>query len=209
MSSRAVSRRANNTDHVDVIATEDSTVDSDSSSDASSSSDCDSSYDATTDPSVPPEDGTCHFMRLPAELRLTIAELLLGDLFDVCKLGLLPLFVRPPPTQDFISLLQIDRTSRLEAVDLCTRLTEDSARVVDHTPTWPILQHKHRGPHGRIQGKHKKILRILRSVKLSTEGRHYRPRGKNDALSEDQILETRLQGRKRRPEWFAWRAELT
>jgi hypothetical protein len=65
-----------------IAAANDSSGDNDdipSDGNDTSSDDNGSFYDAATDPSVPPKDGDCHFMRLPPELRLNITELLLND----------------------------------------------------------------------------------------------------------------------------------
>jgi hypothetical protein len=82
-----------------------------------------SSSRVATDPSVPPTDGTCHFMKLPTELRLTFAEHIFEDFFTRLTLGLYPPFFmngesRLPYTQELFSVLHVNRAFRLESIEL-------------------------------------------------------------------------------------------
>jgi hypothetical protein len=131
----------------------------------------------STDPSVPPTDGTCHFMKLPIELRLTIVEHIFEDLFTRLTLGLYPPFLtigesRLPYTQELFSVLHVNRAFRLESIELCTILATHSAQEVVRHPPGDIIQQRYQTiriqPHEQLKSKHKKILKILQKAKVST-----------------------------------------
>lgn len=135
-----------------------------------------SSSDVTTDPSVPPTDGICHFMKLPTELRLTIAEHIFEDFFARLTLGLYPPFLtigesRLPYTQELFSVLHVNRAFRLESIELCTILATRSAEEFVRRPPGDIIQQRFQTiriqPHEQLKSKHKKILKILQKAKVS------------------------------------------
>lgn len=142
-----------------------------------------SSSNVATDPSIPPSDGVCHFMRLPPELRLVIAEDIFEELFTRFTLGLYPRLLekgegRLPYTQELFSVLHINRAFRVESLDICTKLAIDSSKEVvsqlpsssgsqlDRGPGMPA-QSISIGTHKQLKLKHRKILRILQGAKKS------------------------------------------
>jgi len=137
-----------------------------------------SSPNAATDPSVPPPDGACHFMKLPTELRLVIAEDVFEDFFTQLTLGLYPpLFESSenelPYTQELFYVLHTNRAFRLETLDLCIKLAKDSSKeVISRPPSKDMFRRMlpnsiRFGPHEQLKARHKKILKMLQQAKLS------------------------------------------
>jgi hypothetical protein len=138
----------------------------------------DSSSGVGTDPSMPPSDGTCHFMKLPTELRLIIAEDVYEDFFTQLTLGLYPPFFESsenelPDTQELFSVLHINRAFRLETLDLCIKLAKDSSEeVISRPPSKDMFRRMlpnsiRFGPHEQLKARHKKILKMIQQAKLS------------------------------------------
>ncbi|GAB7330310.1 hypothetical protein MBLNU13_g01950t2 [Cladosporium sp. NU13] len=78
-------------------------------------------------------------MDLPVELRLAIAEHICEDFFTRLTRGLLPPFFKNgesklPYTQDLLTVLQTNRTFRLDSIDLCARLATRSTEEVVRLP---------------------------------------------------------------------------
>ena len=90
------------------------------------------------DPSVPPQDGTCHFMNLPPELRLTIAEYLFQDRFTRLTSRQFDREGRPlPSANELLTLLHVNHALRVETIKLCVRFAEDASDAVERTPPGP------------------------------------------------------------------------
>lgn len=121
---------------------------------------------------MPPSDGTCHFMKLPPVLRLATAESIFEDFLTKLTLGLYPPYLAQgegqlPYTQELFSLLHVNHASRLEPINLCTRLAQASTEeVISHPPT-NTYQSIRIGPHEQLKAKHKEILKILQQPKSS------------------------------------------
>lgn len=137
-----------------------------------------SSLSSIANPSVPPSDGTCHFMRLPTELRLFIVENILEDFFASLTFGLYPpcpeiLWFQLPYIKELYSVLHVSRALRAKSLDLCIKLAMNSSEeVLSHPPSSSIADRYHRRtigsfPHALLKLKHKRILEILQQAKMS------------------------------------------
>lgn len=89
--------------------------------------------------SKPPQDGSCPFMRLPTELRLAIAEHILEDFFSkLARKAQPPHLILPErlpakfqAMRILMNLLGVNRTFRVESLDVGTRLARASVEAVE------------------------------------------------------------------------------
>lgn len=128
----------------------------------------------TINPAAPPQDGTCHFMRLPPELRLFIYEDVFQDFFSRLTARLNPQLVLLqndwlPEIQELLSMLHVSRTFRTEVIDVYSQLAEDASRLVDSRSSYaarcainlPVR------PFNKIERRQNNIRKILRKIKRS------------------------------------------
>jgi hypothetical protein len=131
------------------------------------------SSEAIEDPAVVSQK-PCHFMELPSEIRLSIYEHLFNDFFTRLTADLDPLpgnhqTEHLPSVQDLLSALHINRASRKESIDICSRIADASSRMASswtpkstYTMTYIRMQIVNHVTLRRVQARHLKIRRILR-----------------------------------------------
>ena len=123
--------------------------------------------------STPPQDGSCPFMRLPTELRLAIVEHILEDFFSkLARKAQPPHLILPErlpakfqAMRILMNLLGVDRTFRVESLDVGTRLARGSVEAVeglDHR-SWNgngNFRHRYRRARNRL-GEIVEMLRLV------------------------------------------------
>lgn len=116
------------------------------------------------DPSLPPQDDTCHFMRLPPELRFTIAENVFKDLFAKLECGRgspFHMISADPLEKEVFAMLHVNRALRVENIDLYVGLAK----------VWPtrlvFLDHVVLCANDERRSR---VLELLQKAKLSIVG---------------------------------------
>jgi hypothetical protein len=124
----------------------------------------------TVDPSVPPQDGTCHFMNLPPELRLMVTELFFEDIFTRLTSGLGSprghIYRQDVSADELLTLLHVNHALRVETIKLCVRLAEDAFETVERTPPGPF-QSSLMKDRGQLRWRIRDILVFLRQIRRS------------------------------------------